>query len=399
MKRFDVAVIGATRAGLMVADALSAQGRSVALVKTPGDDDADRLMAALEGIPETEVPAVRFETLTGPARFLSPSRLSVGEGEVEALRFVITVGAVPAGEWDLGTGPFPPVISAFSGTAPASAAILGAGPVAVVAADRLARQGADVTVLTKSTRLVPEDDDSVSDAITGRLRARGVKIHTGATAVTWSPSGVTRWTGDGGPQEIKTEALFAETDLRAALDGLDLKQAGVLAHPSGRIVVNDEMRTSAPRIWAAGQAVSPGGPLAEHAAQAENAANNVFAGVFGKRKLETALPPAIIRTTPPIARVGLTEREARARYADVVTAVTQGESFLVKIIGRRRGGKLLGAHILGSGAPESILFFDVLLRAELPLEDVPDRRHFPMPGGTDAIYRALLAWSASAANR
>ena len=129
----------------------------------------------------------------------------------------------------------------------------------------------------------------------------------------------------------------------AATGMLELKRAGVHTHVSGRVVVNEEGRTSASHVWAAGHAVLPGGSLAEHAAQAELAAHNLFSGFLGRRRTEPSAAPAVIRTTPPIARVGATETDARARFSDVITATAQDESCLVKIVGRRRGGKLLGA--------------------------------------------------------
>src|SRR5436190_22003260 len=107
MRRFHVVVIGGTRAGALAADALSAAGRSVALVRTEGDDEADRLMAALDAAVAPDGSPVRYEVLTGPARFLSRHRLALPDGEIESDRFVIAAGAVPAGEWDLGVGPFP----------------------------------------------------------------------------------------------------------------------------------------------------------------------------------------------------------------------------------------------------------------------------------------------------
>jgi pyruvate/2-oxoglutarate dehydrogenase complex dihydrolipoamide dehydrogenase (E3) component len=287
-------------------------------------------------------------------------------------------------------------MDALTGAAPGSAAVLGAGPGAVIAAERIAADGARVTLITRSARLLPREDESVAAAIAGRLASAGVEIHTNASALGWAPSGITRWTAGGAPREVQTDAIFPETDLRAATAALDLPKAGVYANVMGSVVTDEEMRTSRPGIWAAGHAVSPGASLAEHSHEAELAAHNARAGFLDKRKAEPALPPVVIRTSPPAARVGLTEAEARSRFRDAIAAVAQDASGLVKIVGRRRGGRLLGAHLVGPGAPDGALFFDLLLRSEIPIGDVPDRRHFPATGPSDTVYRALRAWVTAA---
>src|SRR5581483_11974831 len=96
MQRYDLIVIGLTRAGAAVADAAVAAGRKVAAVRlSEADEQADLLSYALEDMTPPQPGPVRFDILSGPAAFLNARRLSVGGSEVTARRFVIAVGALP----------------------------------------------------------------------------------------------------------------------------------------------------------------------------------------------------------------------------------------------------------------------------------------------------------------
>ncbi|MBV9079808.1 MAG: NAD(P)/FAD-dependent oxidoreductase [Elusimicrobia bacterium] len=403
MNRFDVVVVGCGRAGSAIADALAATGRRVAAVKLDHDDHADRVSLALDGLAPPQPSPIRFELLKGPAKFLSPKTLSVAGQEVEARRFVLAAGGRPRIEPGLTDLNVLSSLTALTSPPPASAVILGGGPVAAVIADRYSRAGGSVTILGRAMRFLPAEDESVADALAGRFRARGIEIHAGVVDI------VTRaqdqgfsvsWPAGNDVRELKVESVVAATGLRANTDGLDLKSADVYVADDGHVVIDDELRTSNPCISAVGHITSPGCSLAMQDHHAELVAQNFQSPFYARQKLEITEPPRIVRTSPPIARVGASESEARRLFRDVVTAVAPyfdgandaSAAGVIKLVGRRRGGRLLGAHLVGAGAPELVLFFDLLVRSEIPLADVPERRHFPLPGPTDAAYRALTAW-------
>lgn len=410
MTRYDVIVIGLTRVGAAVADAAAAAGRKVAVVHlSEADDEADRLSYALESLTPPQPGPVRFDVIASPAAFLNRDTLSAGGTELTARRFVLAVGGHPRFPDGLdGVALSSPldVLTAGAGR-PAQAVVLGGGPVAALVADRLEAAGAKVTIAARSPRLLPKEDESVSDTLTGRFRARGIAVNTSVTALAIAPRAGgfhARFCCGGDNQETQADAVVAATGLAPSLSGLALEKAGVLTR-DGRVVVNDEMRTSNPKIFAAGHGVEPGAPLAIQDHQADIVAENLSAPFWARRRLEPGELPFCLRTTPAVARLGLTEAQARERHGDVVTAsapyfdgpVTDGATApgMIKLVARRRRSQLLGVHIVGQGAAELVLFFDILMRAEIPLVDVPARPHFPLPGPTDAAYRALHAWAAA----
>jgi len=265
--------------------------------------------------------------------------------------------------------------------------------------------GGQVTIAARSPRLLMKEDTAISDALAGRLRARGIALNLGISALAVSPKSGglhARFCCGVDNVEAQVDAVVAATGLAPATGALGLEKARVLTR-EGRIVVNDEMRTSNPRILAAGHAVDPGASLAVQDAQADIAAANLTAPFWSRRRVESGEGPFCLRGATPMARVGLTEAQAREKFRDVVVSMApyfetqgaEGSPGLIKLVGRRRHGQLLGAHVVGLGAAELILFFDLLVRSEIPISDVPDRRHFPLPGPSDAAYRALTAWSAA----
>ena len=408
MTRYDVVVLGLTRAGAAVADAAAAAGKKVAVVRFPDSDDyADHLCYALEEAPRPPEGPVRFEILTGPAAFISSGTLSVGGADISAPRFVLTPGARPRFPDGLDGVPLSTpleVLSALPGRR-LNAVVLGGGPVAVVVAERLRAAGGAVTIAARSPRLLMREDEIISDVLAGHLRARGIAINLGISGLAVSPRDGgrhVRFCCGGDNREAQVDVIVAATGVAPALEGLALDKAGVLLH-DGRVVVNDEMQTSNPRIYAAGHSVEPGAALAVQDHQAEIASANLTAPFWARRRMEPGESPFCLRSATPVARVGLTEGQARKKYRDVVVSMapyfephgSEGAPGMIKLVGRRRHARLLGAHVVGLGAAELILFFDLLVRSEIAIPDVPDRRHFPLPGPSDAAFRALTAWAAA----
>lgn len=401
MNRYDVVVIGLSRAGAAIADAAAAAGRKVAVVRlSETDGEADRLSYALEQVAPPQNVPVRFDVLAGPANFRSEKHLSVGGADVPARRYVIAVGASPRFPDGLDGVPLASPLEIFSanGNRPLSAVILGGGPVAAVLADRLQASGGNVTIAARSPRLLPKEDESVSAALSERFRARGIALNMAVAGLSISPRGGgyhARFCCGGDNLEAQSDQVVAATGVLPTLEGLGLEKARVLTR-DGRVVTNDMLNTSNPRIFAAGHAVEPGASLAVQDHQAEIVATNLTAPFWALKRVEPGEAPFALRTTPPVARVGLTEAQARAKYRDIVVGSFQDASVMIKLVGRRRRGRLLGAHVVGPGAVELVLFFDLLIRSEISIPDVPERRHFPLPGPSDAAYRALTAWTSAA---
>jgi pyruvate/2-oxoglutarate dehydrogenase complex dihydrolipoamide dehydrogenase (E3) component len=157
-------------------------------------------------------------------------------------------------------------------------------------------------------------------------------------------------------------------------------------HDVGGIAVDDELRTSAPHVWAAGDVVS-GGHAFTHVAdyQARIAEHNALSGRPPLRTDYRAVPWAIF-TDPELGRVGLTEREAReaghdvkcatVAVRDLARAITAGETDgLVKLVSDRRTGRLLGGHALAARGGELLGEVALAIRLGLPVSALCDTLH------------------------
>jgi len=238
--------------------------------------------------------------------------------------------------------------------------ILGSDPIGIALAQFLVRWGVQVTLVIPG-RLLPAEDEEMAYGIQTQLEAEGVQVYC--------RQGVSRVQTLEGEKllQVGTEAIAADEILVAVgsepdLETLNLAATGV-KQCRGGVILNRKLQTSHPRIYGCG-AVAGGYPW-PHIARYE-------AGVVVKNVLGLPLftvnyqaLPWIIPTDPPLARVGLTEAQARRRYGQDVAVLRQSFQSLNRaqiqgvtvgccklVVGR--GGKLLGAHIWGAEAGEMI---------------------------------------------
>ncbi|MGA1605377.1 MAG: dihydrolipoyl dehydrogenase family protein [Planctomycetota bacterium] len=169
---------------------------------------------------------------------------------------------------------------------------------------------------------------------------------------------------EAGPRTLRAEQILFATGRRPALDGLDLDRAGIELDAAGRIQVGADMRTTNPKIFVAGDA--SGHRLLLHVANWEGRVAGLgAAGVPGPHAVEERLDVEVVFYDPPMARVGLDERSARARGYDPVTASARfpetGRAItmdvqhgLWKLVADRRTGEVLGAQIFGPRADDLV---------------------------------------------
>jgi pyruvate/2-oxoglutarate dehydrogenase complex dihydrolipoamide dehydrogenase (E3) component len=311
------------------------------------------------------------EVRIGAPRFVSPDALELDGQRLTARAFIVATGSRPTvPEVCLG----PRCLTnetLFELTAiPPSLAVLGGGAVGLELGQAMARLGARVTVLEALDRLVPHEDVEVSTEIRRRLEAEGLTIVTGARVEALRPDGTLELAGR---EPVSAAAILAATGRVPNVEALGLDAAGVTVGRRG-IVVDDRLRTSNRRVFAVGDVIG-------------RFAFTNTAGYEGALAVRNALlplgDPADYRavpwttfTAPELARVGLTEEEARAAHRDVQVsrsafaevdrALTEGEpDGFVKLVGAR--GQLVGAHIVGARAGELIHTAVLAMRERLPL--------------------------------
>jgi pyruvate/2-oxoglutarate dehydrogenase complex dihydrolipoamide dehydrogenase (E3) component len=240
-------------------------------------------------------------------------------------------------------------------------------------AQAFARLGSRVTLLELAPRLLPREDPEVSGQVKSVLETDGVQVHLNAAVrrasaeadADGSVEHTLSFDGDGTRGTVSGDALLVAAGRLPNVEGLGLERAGVKFTPQG-IVMDTRCRTTARNIYACGDVTGQFAftHVAEH--QAKVAVANAVLRL--PMKLDYRAVPWAIFTEPEVARVGMTEPEARrqqsgvkvyrVRFGSEDRAITDDETTgFLKLIASRRGRKILGAHIVGPRAGELILEF------------------------------------------
>lgn len=226
-------------------------------------------------------------------------------------------------------------------------------------------------------QILPREDQEIAQALETLLRAEGIDIYTCTKAFRVERVGAEKLVHGactGAARTFSAEEILLATGRRPNVEGLNLETAGVRYDSKG-IVVDDTLRTSARNIWACGDIT--GKLLFTHVAeyQARLVVRNALFPF--KSKADYSAVPWCTFTDPEVARVGLTEAEARAafeqvkvyRYSfgDLDRALCDGEAVgLVKLVCTPKG-KIVGAHLLGSQAGNLIQEVVFAMRKGLPV--------------------------------
>ncbi|MGW6059042.1 mycothione reductase [Streptomyces sp. NPDC055189] len=282
---------------------------------------------------------------------------------------------------------------------PARLIVVGGGYIAAELAHVFHTAGAKITVVEQAERLLAHQDESVSRAFTDSARSRwDVRLGREVTAVNGTPGDLTVTLDDG--TRLFADTLLIAVGRRSNADSLDIDQAGVDRDEHGLIKVDEQLRTSAPGIWALGD-VSDGGPALKHVAnrQAQVIAHNLLHPDRPK-EMSYAVVPAAVFADPQIGQVGLTEHEARERGLDFVVGRRNYEDIafgwalentqgFCKVLVERSTGSLIGAHVLGPQAATLIQPLVLAMTWNLPAREVADRPLWPHPALTEVVENAL----------
>jgi dihydrolipoamide dehydrogenase len=245
---------------------------------------------------------------------------------------------------------------------PRSLAVVGAGASGAEIASAYARLGVEVLLFEALDRVLPTEDADISKLAERGLKKQGMQIFT-RTLVENVRDGRNSVTFTYGDQRGEADYLVIAAGRGADVEGLGLDDAGVKVDDRGLLVVDGALRTSARGIWAIGDIVP--GPALAHKASDEGviAAEDIAGGKT--HPIEHVDIPRATFCTPNVASFGLTEAQAKEAGHDVVVgrvpygAVGAGTVYgdrtgLIKIVGDRRYGELLGGHIVGAKATELI---------------------------------------------
>jgi mercuric reductase len=330
----------------------------------------DELAAALRQEKYADlVDAYGFEVLAGHARFTGPDTVEVAGRPVRPGAVLIATGASPAAP------PIPGLAEAgylTSTTAldlkqvPARLAVIGANAVGLELGQFFLHLGSAVTFLDVASRIAPFEEPEISEALAGVLRGQGATIHAPAQIHSVERDGdLRRIRATAGGDEIVIDAgeILVATGRRPSTAGLGLEAAGVATDARGAVVTDEQLRTTNPRVWAAGDVTPAPQFVYVSAYQGALAAGNALLGAGQETDL-TGLP-RVIFTSPPAAGAGLTEAQARDAGYQVQTSVLPATAVpralvnhdttgVTKLVADAATGALLGASVAGEGAGDVI---------------------------------------------
>ncbi len=243
--------------------------------------------------------------------------------------------------------------------------VIGGGVIGLELGSVWRRLGSRVTVVELLPTILPGSDADIIKEADRVFRKQGLEIRTGAkvTGARRTKGGVTlELDKDGSTETLEADYVLVSIGRRPSLNGIDANGLGLRLGDGGEIVVDDQMRTSLPNVYAIGDAV--GGMLLAHKAEEEGViAAEVIAGKPVRMHYRSM--PAVVYTWPEIASVGITEQQARESGQPYRTgkfpfsangrARTYGESSgFVKFIADAKSDRLLGAHMIGPNVSELV---------------------------------------------
>ena len=271
-------------------------------------------------------------------------------------------------------------------TLPASAVIIGGGPIGLEFATVWNAYGVPVTIVEMLPRIAPLEDEEASAELAKSFARRGIEIRTGSrvTSARSSAGGVAlQVQADAATMSLETGQVLVAVGFRPNSENLGLEALGV-AMDKGRILVDERMATNIPGLWAVGDVT--GKLMLAHigSAMGKACAENI-AGLRGA-VLDYDYLPRAIYSHPQVASFGLTESQAAARGISVRTArfpfQANGKALglgdyggWVKLIAEAQRGTLIGAHLVGPEVTELLPELTLARQAGLGIEAIARNVH------------------------
>ncbi len=323
-----------------------------------------KVVATLTGGVSSLFKKNKIELISGEASLMEDGGVRVGSDVLRAKTVILATGSIPR--------PLPGV--EFGGrvigteeawafaSLPKSIAVVGAGASGAEIASAYARLGSETHLFEMLDRVLPTEDEDISKVVGRGLSRQGIDVHT-STAIAGPKSTKTGVSFAFGDEKLTVEWLVIAAGRGPDVAALGLEAAGISLDDRGLIAVDGAQRTSREGVYAIGDLVA--GPALAHKASDEGIiAVEAAAGLTTHPLVHEDIPRATF-CTPNVGSFGLTEVQARERGHDVVIgkvpygAVGAGTVYgdrtgLVKIVGEKRYGELLGGHIVGTRATELI---------------------------------------------
>jgi dihydrolipoamide dehydrogenase len=347
----------------------------------------------------------KIEVLEGHGALASAGKVTVEGKQAEAGKIVLATGSVSlpipgatfegrvvdtAGAW-------------LMNERPARLAVVGAGASGAEIASAFGRFGTEVVLLEMLDQVLPTEDAEIAKVVAAELRKQNVTVVTGTRVEEVKAAKDSVEVTYGGQKE-SFDYLCIAAGRGPDVEGLGLDGAGVKMAEGGQVEVDGRMRTSVDGVYAIGDLVH--GPALAHKASDEGIIAVEDAAGMQTRPLSYEDIPAATFCSPQVASFGLTEAEATERGNDVVVGrfpmggvgaptVYGDRRGMIKLVGDRKYGELLGAHIVGARATELIAELVVAKELEGGFEEIARTIH-PHPTFSEAVMeagRATAGWA------
>lgn len=378
------------------------------------DPDFPSIMRRIEGAIARVAPhdsverysRLGVDVVKGRAKLIDPWTVDVDGRRLTGRRIVLATGAEPAHPPIPGLADVEPLTSeTLWGLTemPERLLVLGGGAIGCELAQSFARLGCRTTLVEALPRLLAREDEEVGDAMRASLEADGVTIITGASVRSFEPGAQARFAVLSDDRRLSFDRVLVAVGRRPRTRGFGLEELGLL--DDGHLIVDERLRTRLPTVYAAGDVI--GRLQFTHAAghYAWFAAMNALFGSFKTWRLQTKAFPTVIYTDPEIARVGLSEAEARERgiayevtryeLAELDRAIADGANDgFVKVLTVPGRDRILGATIIGARAGDMLGEFTLAMQHGLGLNAILRTVH-PYPGWTEAAKAVAGEWRRS----
>lgn len=355
------------------------------------------------------------EVLQGHARLVDPWTVEIAMNDGATTRLttravVIATGARPVMPPLPGLDQVDPLTSDTMWdrlkdrpAAPPRLVVLGGGPIGCELAQAFARLGSAVTQIEMAPRIMLREDDEVADLVSAALEADGVRLLTGHKAIACGSADGGKWIEvekEGRSHRVAFDEIIVAVGRSARLDGFGLRELGI---PSERtILTNAYQETLMPNILAAGDVAGPYQFTHTAAHQAWFATVNALFGSIWRLRTDNRVIPWATFTDPEVARVGLSEAEARdkgiehevTRYdlADLDRAIADDSARgFVKVLTVPGKDRILGVTIVGDHAGDLMAEFVLAMKHGLGLSKILGTIHI-YPTWAEANKNAAGAW-------
>lgn len=346
----------------------------------------------------------KVRVVEGTASFIDLNRIKILEtGEIlTGDKFILATGSIPIHLSFEGIEDVPLLTSddlLNIESLPRSLAIIGGGYIGVELGQFFNSMGVQVTILEMLNCIIPNEDEEVGRALESFLTQEGIHIYTQAKVEKVKKEGEHKrviFSNPEGKKELLVSEVAQTVGRMPNYVKLDIEKIG-LKTEKGRMKVNDRMETNIPHVYAVGDVI--GGIMLAHVAMAEGecAARNALG--FHSAVSYKAVPRCIY-TSPEVACVGLTEKEAVQEKGEVQVsrfpfhaigkaALTDEAEGMIKIIADKKYGEILGVHMVGPRVTELISEAVLAMEMEVTVNELAHLIH-PHPTLSEGIREAAM---------